>query len=139
MQSCVANNESCAVRANIFSLVSDLRGKPQQHAQKSTELAPVRGTEPVITLAAVVGNEFSRVGEVETVFLECDQESGKAYRVVTVIGERSPDIRAQVYLKEQAVMNTFPGVNFSFRVISRAGRNLSEVMDGVGRLVYQKG
>ena len=82
--------------------------------------------------------EFSFVPEVENVFVECDKDTGKAYRVITIINERDPDVRVKVYKTEQRVMDAFRGIEFSFRVISRMNRNLSDVIDKVGRLAYQR-
>jgi hypothetical protein len=139
MQLCATNDESFNLVAGVFlQLVSgqaDFR-----HEQRTVQpICKKASSERLITLAAAVGKELSRVPEIENVFLECDQENGKAYRVVTIINARDPNIRAKVYEKEQAVMDAFPGVDFSFRVIARANRNLSEVIDGVGRLVYHRG
>lgn len=76
--------------------------------------------------------------EVEKVFVEWDRESGQAYHVITVINLRDPEVRAKVYAREQAIMDAFHNVDFSFRVISRMNRNLSEAVDNVGNLAYER-
>jgi hypothetical protein len=137
MQLCAANDESTNLFASVFW---QLTSGESRHEQRTVQAVWKKASNKrLLTLAAAVGKELSRIAEIETVFLECDQESGKAYRVVSIINARDPNVRAQVYKQEQAVMDAFPGVDFSFRVISRANRNLSDVVDGVGRLVYQRG
>ena len=119
-----------------IQLVSGQEIRSEQRAQPASETKASGGW--LWTLEDAVGMELSLASEVETVFVECDKENGKAYRVITIINPRDPDVRAKVYKREQAVMDAFRGIEFSFRVISRMNRNLTDIIDRVGRLAYQR-
>jgi hypothetical protein len=85
-----------------------------------------------------IGMELSIVPEVESVFVKSDNENGKGYTVLTVIDERDPTIRAKIYAREEAIMDAALGIDFSFRVVSRMGRDLRDVIDDAGKLAYQR-
>lgn len=97
-----------------------------------------KGSRGLLSFEYFVGMEFSMVPEVESVFVESDKENGKAYHVISIINARDPEVRAKVYLREQAIMDEFPGVDFNFRVICRMNRNLSDVVNQVGTLAFQR-
>jgi hypothetical protein len=138
MQLCATNSDNHPIFAAIsFQLVSSEREvRSQQKNLYASKERPIDGW--LRTVEAAIGIEFSMVPEVENVFVQSDKDNGKAYRVITIINERDPDVRAKVYRSEQRVMDAFKGIEFSFRVIARANRNLPEVIDSVGRLAYQK-
>lgn len=85
-----------------------------------------------------LGMELSLVDQVEAVFVKSDSESGKGYSVITVINDRDPDVRARIYSREQAIMDEGRGIDFSFRVISRMNRDLSSLIDNVGKIVFKR-
>ncbi len=85
-----------------------------------------------------VGMELSLVPKVETVFVSTDSDDGKEYTVISVINERDPEVRAQVYAREKAIMDLAPGIAFNFRVISRMNRKLADVIDSAGKLAFQR-
>lgn len=93
---------------------------------------------PLLNFENYVGMELSLVPEVEAVFVKCDNENGNGYTIFTVINDRDPDVRARVYAREQAIMDTAKGIDFSFRVISRMNRNLSDIIDKVGKLAFRR-
>ncbi|SRR6266700_468405 len=136
MQLCSENIANGKVIPNVFQLVGGQEVRSQQKTQPTWKARATNGW--LRTLEDAVGMEFSFVPEVENVFVECDKDTGKAYRVITIINERDPDVRVKVYKTEQRVMDAFRGIEFSFRVISRMNRNLSDVIDKVGRLAYQR-
>lgn len=82
--------------------------------------------------------ELSLVPEVETVFVRSDNENGKGYTVIAVINHRDPGIRAKVYAREQAIMDSARGIDFNFRVVSRMNRDLRDVIESAGTLAYQR-
>lgn len=121
----------------IFSLLrtgpNALRFKTRQH------WVGVKSTGNVLqNFDSYVGMELSLVPEVESVFVRSDNESGKGYTVLTVVNERDPAVRAKVYAREQAIMDAALGIDFSFRVVSRMNRNLQDMIDPIGTLVYQR-
>ncbi len=137
MQLCAANSDLREIfPGGVFQLVSGQEVRSKQEVQPAWKTRASNGWLRILEDA--VGMEFSLLPEVESVFVECDKENGKAYRVISIINARDPDVRAKVYKREQAVMDAFRGIEFSFRVISRMNRNLSDVIDKVGRLAYQK-
>jgi hypothetical protein len=137
MQLCAANSDNRGIfPAGGVQLVSGQPVRSQQQTQLAWKTRASSGWLRILEDA--VGMEFSLVPEVESVFVDCDKENGKAFRVISIINARDPDVRAKVYKREQAVMDAFRGIDFSFRVISRMNRNLSDVIDKVGRLAYQK-
>jgi hypothetical protein len=73
---------------------------------------------------------------VESVFVKSDTETGKGYTVITVINDRNPDVRALIYARERAIMDTAGGIDFSFRVISRMNRDLSNLIENPGKLAF---
>lgn len=88
-------------------------------------------------LGAVVGLQFSLVPEVESVFVDLVQKQ-KTVRVLTVINERSADVRAKIYAREQSIMDEFPALDFSFRILTRMNRDLHEMMEPVGTISYRR-
>jgi hypothetical protein len=85
----------------------------------------------------LIGLELSLVREVESVFVELVQKQ-RTVRVISVINERNPGVRARIYAREQAIIDSFPMLDFDFRVISRANRPLSEVVDQLGTPAYRR-
>ncbi|MGA3322940.1 MAG: hypothetical protein ABSF45_00570 [Terriglobia bacterium] len=92
----------------------------------------------VFSFETFIGLELSLVPQVETIFVRSDSETGKGYTVITVINERDPHVRALVYAREQAIMDEARGIEFSFRVVSRMNRDLSSLIDNVGKVVFQR-
>lgn len=92
----------------------------------------------VFSFETFIGMELSLVPQVEAVFVQCDRENGREYTVASIINERDPSIRSQIYARERAIMDEAPTIDFSFRVISRMNRDLSQLVDTVGRLVFQR-
>ena len=97
-----------------------------------------KGRKPLFSFEYYVGMELSMVTEVEAVFVEWDKENGKAYHVISIINTRDPEARAKVYRREQAIMDEYPTVDFSFRVIPRMDRKLSETVNQVGKLAFKR-
>ncbi len=86
---------------------------------------------------AVIGLELSSVPEIELVFVDLVQKQ-KTVRVISVINERNADVRARIYAQEQSIMNEFPALDFSFRILTRMNRNLGEMVEPVGKLAYRR-
>lgn len=94
-------------------------------------------SRPSYAPKSFIGLELSLVPEVETVFVELVPKR-KMVRVITIINERDPAIRERVYKREQFVIDAFPNLDFTFRVIARMNRDLSEVVERIGDIAYQR-
>jgi hypothetical protein len=84
-----------------------------------------------------IGLELSLIPQVESVFVEL-LPGRRMVRVFTIINERSHETRERIYAREQSIIDAFPDLDFNFRVISRAGRSLSDIIEQIGKLVYQR-
>jgi hypothetical protein len=89
----------------------------------------------VRTIEANVGLEFSLIPEVECVTIQ-RQEDGKGLQVLTVVNDRSPEIRSKIYKREQALIDSYPMFEFDFHIVSRMGRPLSDVIRGMGEISF---
>ena len=84
-----------------------------------------------------IGLELSLVPGVERVYVERD-DYGKEYRVLTVVNERDPEMRAKVYAREQAILDAYPHLDFDFHILARMNRHINDVVGGAGNLAYVK-
>jgi hypothetical protein len=86
-----------------------------------------------------IGFEMSLVPEVEAVLVE-RIDGVKNLRVTTIIDKRDPAVRANVYARERAIMesNPFSGVSFDFHVTSRMGSPLEEIIGNPGKLAWKR-
>jgi len=85
----------------------------------------------------IIGMELSFVPEVDFVFANCEQ-SGKEFRVITVIDEINSAVENKIYEREEAIMDALPSADFEFRILARHNRDLSEVMTDGGKLVFNR-
>jgi hypothetical protein len=88
-------------------------------------------------LGAEVGLAFSLIPDVEAVFVDLVQKQ-KTVRVLTVVNERNAEVRAKIYAREQTIMDEFPALDFSFRILTRMDRDLYEMMEPVGIISYRR-
>src|ERR1700682_1695055 len=102
MQLCAANDENREIFPGSLQLLSGQEVRSQQKVQPAWKKSC---SSWLRILEDAVGMELSLVPEIESVFVECDKENGKAYRVISVINARDPAVRARVYNREQAVMD----------------------------------
>jgi len=91
----------------------------------------------VRTIESNIGFELSLVPEVECVTVR-RQEDGKGLRVLTIINDKSPEIRSKIYKREQAIIDAYPMFEFDFHIMSRMGRSLDDLIRGTGEVVFQK-
>jgi len=83
-----------------------------------------------------IGLELSLVPEVESVFVE--RGNGKELRVLSIVNERDPAIRATIYAREQAIIHAYPDLVFDFNIIARRNRDLKDVVTEAGKLAFQR-
>lgn len=86
---------------------------------------------------AFIGLELSLVREVERVFVDRDK-NGKEFRVIEVVKDRDPDVRAKVYAREQAIIDAYPNLDFDFHIVARMNRDLRDVLSGIGKLTFER-
>ena len=82
-----------------------------------------------------IGLEMSLVPQVEKVFVE---DTGKDFRVLTVVNERNAVVRSQIYKREQVIMEELKHADFDFQIIARENRCLAEIMNPAGELAYKR-
>ena len=100
--------------------------------------AQFRGTPNFIfNPHVIIGMELSFVAEVDCVFVDCEQ-SGKAFRVMTVINEIDRAVEAKIYEREEAIMDAVPAADFEFRILARHDRPVFEAITDGGKLVFSR-
>jgi len=88
--------------------------------------------------SAFIGMEMSLVPEVEDVFIYREDNTGKLLRVLVVIDKSDEAVRSNIYERERAIMDELGTTDFNFHVLSREGRNLSEVVTDAGEHAYRR-
>ena len=132
----IAMNRGSQAEPESFSLLQE--GKNPMFV-RSHRWFSVEATSTFLrSFESCIGMELSLVPEVEAVFVKADNASGKCYTVLTVINQRDPAIRERVYAREKAIMDDARGIDFNFRVISRMGRTLRDLINDPGMLAYQR-
>lgn len=84
-----------------------------------------------------IGLELSLVSEVECVYVE-RIGNRKDLRVMIIVNERDPKVRARVYAREQEIIEAHPHLDFDFYLHARMDRNLEDVVDGIGVLAFKR-
>jgi len=82
-----------------------------------------------------VGLELSLIPQVERVFVT-REENGRGFKVLTVVNERDPDLRARIYAREQAVIDAWSNFDFDFHITARMNRKPEEITSSAGKLAY---
>jgi hypothetical protein len=81
---------------------------------------------------AFIGYEMKLVSQVEQVFISKEDDEGKLLRVTIVVDERDAEVRAQIYRREQAVMDELKNLDFNFHILAREGRPLQSLITDEG-------
>lgn len=79
--------------------------------------------------------EMSLVHEVERVFVD---KEGCLFRILTVVNERSPELRKKIYQREKAIIDALPRYEFDFHILARQNHDLNEVVDCADRPSYSR-
>jgi hypothetical protein len=58
------------------------------------------------------------------------------FHVFTIVNERDPEVRTQIYRREQAIMDAYKNLEFDFRIIARRNRDLKDVVTGLGEPLF---
>jgi hypothetical protein len=99
---------------------------------------PSTKTRRIMRLADFIGLEMSLVPQVETVFVHRSEESAKDVRVLVVVNARDPRVRAEIYKREQAIMDELPLADFDFHIISRENRPLQQIVTDAGEVALKR-
>jgi hypothetical protein len=130
------NNSADLVPTVIASLRND-QSVVRKELRNDSQLRSQSNSKLVMNSKLFIGLELSLVPQVERVFVDC-LDQGKEFRVWTVVNERDPQVRAQIYKREQAIMGELTHANFDFQIIARENRCLSEIMNPAGELAYKR-
>jgi hypothetical protein len=79
--------------------------------------------------------EMAVVPQVESVFVESAPRRD-GFHVFTIVNERDPEVRTQIYRREQAIMDAYKNLEFDFRIIARRNRDLKDVVTGLGEPLF---
>ncbi|HEX3968838.1 MAG TPA: hypothetical protein VHW70_12800 [Edaphobacter sp.] len=79
--------------------------------------------------------ELSLVDAVERVFVAREHS---LFRVLTVVNERSPELRKRVHERERAIIDAHPQSEFDFHILARDNHHLHDVVDCADRPSYSR-
>jgi hypothetical protein len=79
--------------------------------------------------------ELSMVPEVERVFVE---RKGDAFQVVTVVNDRSPELRRRIFAREKAIIDGLPQYEFDFDLFTRMNYNLEDLVSTCDKPSYAR-
>ena len=79
--------------------------------------------------------ELSMVPEVERVFVERRVE---AFQVMTVVNERSPELRRRIFAREKAIIDALSQYEFDFDILTRMGYNLGDLITTCDKPSYAR-
>jgi hypothetical protein len=137
--SCQITNGSAAYLSldGVVCLNTPQPGQAQKRLRNDAQLRGQSYTKFTINPEALIRLEMSFVAEVEAVFVErAPRRAG--FHVFTIVNERNPDVRAQIYRREQAIMDEFKNVEFDFRIIARRNRDIKDIITGLGDPVFTR-
>jgi hypothetical protein len=97
---------------------------------------PTLTTKPIFSVETCAVIELSLVKEVEAVFV--DRESDGEFRIISVVNDRNAALRERVYAREEAIMDTYPGLKFDFHVLARMNRKLEDVITKAGGKIFER-
>lgn len=140
MQLFATNCDNYAVTPSDFAQLSSGQSAPSVFSQLRTGRPMFWKSDSVkllISLEAFIGFELSLVPEVERVFVG-REENGNEFRVIAVINDRDPNVRAKVYAREQAIIEEYPNLDFDFHIIARMNRNLKDIVTRMGKLAFER-
>lgn len=111
----------CAEVTNKFAVPVQIQSGSESEARAS--FLPTRYHWRV---QDVVGLELTMVPEVESVFVEKEDDS--SFTVYTIVNERDLEVRSRIYDRELAILSALPGIALEFNILSRRNRPLESVI-----------
>lgn len=99
----------------------------QKTRWQSSEKVQVHSTTSVLVFKPedFIWLELSIVGEVERVFVE---RRGNAFQVMTVVNDRSPELRKRIFAREKEIIEEMPQYEFDFDILTRMNHKLDELV-----------
>jgi hypothetical protein len=79
--------------------------------------------------------ELSMVPEVERVFVE---RRGEAFQVMTVVNDRSPELRRRIFAREKAVIDELQQYDFDFDILTRMNHSLEDLVSMCDKPSYAR-
>ena len=65
------------------------------------------------------------IPEIERVFVE---RRGDAFQVMTVVNDRSVDLRKRIFAREKAIIDELPQCEFDFDILTRMNHKLDDLV-----------
>lgn len=127
----LTNSNHAAV--NVLPFFSG-RQNPIVEVKAQRNMAITR--KPIFSVETGAQIELSLVKEIEAIFI--DRESDGEFRIISVVNKRDAAIREKVYVREEEIMQAYPGVRFDFHVLARMDRKLEDIITKAGKLVFER-
>ena len=87
-------------------------------------------------LREFIAFEFSLTPEVEYVYTAFREN--QVFYAWVIIDSFEGEVRDQIYDRQQAIIDEFPGFEFDFYIVARMGRDVEDLFDDSVKLTYQK-
>ncbi|HVB98593.1 MAG TPA: hypothetical protein VNJ12_04580 [Candidatus Dormibacteraeota bacterium] len=139
------SNAPGALQANYVPTVSFEQGKSAAHDWESVRQVEARqnmnvnlaftNTRLVIRPEDFIWLELSIVPEVERVFVE---RRGSAFQVMTVVNDRSPELRRRIFAREKAIIDDLSQYEFDFDLLTRMNCDLEDLVTTCDRPSYAR-
>lgn len=138
MQLCpVTNNSTGFVLDGSVCLNTPSPGEAQKRLRNDLQVRSQSHSKFSVNPEQLIGLEMSFVAEVESIFVEpAPRRTG--FHVFTIVNEKDPSVRAQIYKREQAIMDEYKNLEFDFRIIARRNRELSDIISDLGEPVFTR-
>lgn len=79
--------------------------------------------------------ELSIVAEVERVFVE---RRGNAFQVMTIVNDRSPELRKRIFAREKAIIDEWSQYEFDFDILTRMNYDLKDLVTTYDKPSYAR-
>jgi hypothetical protein len=121
----VLTNDTVQLPSTTVSVSSDGESEVVKWYNES-QMRPIFRSEARWRVEDYIGYELTMVPEVECVFVE--QEADSSFAVYTVVNERDLDVRSKIYDREMEILESNPGINIEFNILSRRNRPLESII-----------
>ena len=130
-----SNNDT--FRAAFLPFVSLKQGEQSAPRKwESIEKFQIRqNTKFILKPEDFVWLELSMVGEVERVFVE---RHGNAFQVMTVVNDRSPELRRRIFAREKAIIDQLSQFEFDFDILTRMNQPLTDLVTTTDKPSYKR-
>lgn len=133
--------------SNTFTFPADylpvIRVQPGKQStvvrSRSVQKIEVRSVAPklIVRPEDFIWLELSMVPEVERVFVERrGGVAGVAFQVMTVVNDRSPELRRRIFAREKAIIDALPQYEFDFDIFTRMNYKLEDLVSTCDKPSY---